>query len=158
MLAFQHAKLHLFDLADEYQKKTTLSSADDSNITAYHPDAVAQELKDYMVCKGEQGIVLLWHVFYAIALYVTVGRTLQGDWEPRSIYTHDDTRSTSWSYRGNASIIRYKGISLGWIQVHWQRRIRGQWAKVDGQSTKEYSTIGTKAKGFPTKMWKDTRM
>lgn len=59
MLAFQHAKLHLFDLADEYQNKTTLSSADDSNITAYHPDAVAQELKDYMVCKGEQGIVLL---------------------------------------------------------------------------------------------------
>ncbi|CDS14257.1 hypothetical protein LRAMOSA06427 [Lichtheimia ramosa] len=48
MLAFQHAKLHLFDLADEYQNKTTLSSADDSNITAYHPDAVAQELKDYM--------------------------------------------------------------------------------------------------------------
>lgn len=45
MLAFQHAKLHLFDLADEYQNKTTLSSADDSNITAYHPDAVAQELK-----------------------------------------------------------------------------------------------------------------
>lgn len=68
MLAFQHAKLHLFDLADEYQRKTTLSSGNDNNITAYHPDAVARELKDYKVCLNEGGygkrVLLtrgLWH-------------------------------------------------------------------------------------------------
>lgn len=151
MLAFQHAKLHLFDLADEYQNKTTLSSADDSNITAYHPDAVAQELKDYMVCKGEQGIVLLWHVFYAIELYVTVGRTFQGDWEPRSIYTHDDTRSTSWSYRGNASIIRYKGISMGWIKFIDQGVLEDNEQKLVDKVQRNIQLLAQKQKVFQQK-------